>query len=94
MVLEDGSRIGYRAPVVCPGLSLDWDAIEGARDSLGKFGVTSNYAFELAPYTGSWCRTCAAARRCLPSHPCRSSVPAHRRRPCTCPAITGASTAY
>ncbi|AWM61368.1 TIGR01244 family phosphatase [Stutzerimonas stutzeri] len=51
IVLEDGSRIGYRALVVCPGLSLDWDAIEGARESLGKYGVTSNYAFELAPYT-------------------------------------------
>ncbi len=51
VVLEDGSRIGYRALVVCPGLSLDWDAIEGVRDSLGRFGVTSNYAFELAPYT-------------------------------------------
>lgn len=51
VVLEDGSRIGYRALVVCPGLSLDWDAIEGARENLGKFGVTSNYAFELAPYT-------------------------------------------
>ncbi|BAP79017.1 pyridine nucleotide-disulfide oxidoreductaseclass-II [Pseudomonas sp. MT-1] len=51
VVLEDGSRIGYRSLVVCPGLSLDWDAIEGVRDSLGKFGVTSNYAFELAPYT-------------------------------------------
>ena len=51
VVLEDGSRIGYRALVVCLGLALDWDAIEGARDSLGKYGVTSNYAFELAPYT-------------------------------------------
>ncbi len=51
VVLEDGSRIGYRALVVCPGLALDWDAIEGARDSLGRYGVTSNYAFELAPYT-------------------------------------------
>ena len=51
VVLEDGSRIGYRALVVCPGLARDWDAIEGARDSLGKYGVTSNYAFELAPYT-------------------------------------------
>ncbi|MBK3867743.1 TIGR01244 family phosphatase [Pseudomonas stutzeri] len=51
VILEDGSRIGYRALVVCPGLSLDWDAIEGARASLGKYGVTSNYAFELAPYT-------------------------------------------
>lgn len=51
VVLEDGSRISYRSLVVCPGLSLDWDAIEGVRDSLGKYGVTSNYAFELAPYT-------------------------------------------
>jgi sulfide:quinone oxidoreductase len=51
IVLEDGSRIGYRALVVCPGLSLDWDAIEGASESLGKYGVTSNYAFELAAYT-------------------------------------------
>lgn len=51
VVLEDGSRLGYRALVVCPGLSLNWDAIEGARETLGKHGVTSNYVFELAPYT-------------------------------------------
>lgn len=50
-VLEDGNRIGYRALVVCPGLSLDWDAIEGLKHTLGKHGVTSNYQFELAPYT-------------------------------------------
>ncbi|MCL7463163.1 bifunctional protein tyrosine phosphatase family protein/NAD(P)/FAD-dependent oxidoreductase [Pseudomonas sp. NW5] len=51
VVLEDGSCLGYRALVVCPGLSLNWDAIEGAQESLGKHGVTSNYVFELAPYT-------------------------------------------
>lgn len=51
VVLEDGSRIGYRALIVCPGLTLNWDAIEGARETLGKNGVTSNYEFELAPYT-------------------------------------------
>lgn len=51
VVLEDGSRLGYRALIVCPGLSLDWDAIEGARETLGRNGVTSNYEFELAPYT-------------------------------------------
>ncbi|SDU34561.1 bifunctional protein tyrosine phosphatase family protein/NAD(P)/FAD-dependent oxidoreductase [Geopseudomonas guangdongensis] len=51
VVLEDGSRLGYRALIVCPGLTLDWDAIEGARETLGKHGVTSNYVFELAPYT-------------------------------------------
>lgn len=51
VVLEDGSRLGYRALIVCPGLALDWDAIEGARETLGKNGVTSNYEGELASYT-------------------------------------------
>lgn len=49
--LEDGSRLAYRALVVCPGLSLNWGAIEGLTDTLGKNGVTSNYRFDLAPYT-------------------------------------------
>ena len=51
VVLEDGGRVGYRSLVVCPGLSLHWDAVEGLSDTLGKNGVTSNYQFELAPYT-------------------------------------------
>lgn len=51
VVLEDGNRLGYRTLVVCPGLSLNWDAVEGLRETLGKNGVTSNYQFELAPYT-------------------------------------------
>ena len=51
VVLEDGERLAYRALIVSPGLKLDWDRIEGLRDSLGKNGVTSNYAFDLAPYT-------------------------------------------
>ncbi|MDT8342804.1 MAG: TIGR01244 family sulfur transferase [Thermohalobaculum sp.] len=51
IVLEDGTRIGYRALVVSPGLKLDWDAVEGLRDTLGKNGVTSNYLFDMAPYT-------------------------------------------
>jgi len=51
IVLEDGTRIAYRALVVSPGLKLDWDAIEGLRETLGKNGVTSNYLFDMAPYT-------------------------------------------
>ncbi|WP_022962750.1 bifunctional protein tyrosine phosphatase family protein/NAD(P)/FAD-dependent oxidoreductase [Halopseudomonas pelagia] len=51
VVLEDGNRVGYRALIVCPGLSLNWDAVEGLKETLGKNGVTSNYQFELAPYT-------------------------------------------
>lgn len=51
IVLEDGERVGYRTLVVAPGLKLDWDQVEGLRDALGHNGVTSNYLFDLAPYT-------------------------------------------
>ncbi len=51
VVLEDGERIGYKTLVVAPGLKLDWDAVEGLRETLGKNGVTSNYLFDMAPYT-------------------------------------------
>lgn len=51
VTLEDGNRLGYRQLVVAPGLKLDWDAVEGLHESLGKNGVTSNYRFDYAPYT-------------------------------------------
>lgn len=51
VMLDDGRAIQYRQLVVCPGLKLDWDKIEGLNDTLGRNGVTSNYQFQLAPYT-------------------------------------------
>ncbi|MDH3274262.1 MAG: bifunctional protein tyrosine phosphatase family protein/NAD(P)/FAD-dependent oxidoreductase [Gammaproteobacteria bacterium] len=51
VVLEDGERIGYRVLVAAAGIKLDWDAIEGLGDTLGKNGVTSNYRYDMAPYT-------------------------------------------
>lgn len=51
VLLEDGERISYRALVVAPGIKLDWNAIDGLRDTLGRNGVTSNYRFDMAPYT-------------------------------------------
>lgn len=51
VVLEDGETLGYTILVVAPGLTLDWDAIPGLRETLGRNGVTSNYLFDLAPYT-------------------------------------------
>ena len=36
---------------MCPGLKLNWHAIEGLSDTLGRNGVTSNYLYHLAPYT-------------------------------------------
>ena len=37
--------------IVCPGLKLDWHGVEGLVDTLGRNGVTSNYRYDLAPYT-------------------------------------------
>lgn len=51
VVLEDGSAVTYRILVVAPGLKLDWAAIPGLPETLGKNGVTSNYLFDMAPYT-------------------------------------------
>jgi sulfide:quinone oxidoreductase len=51
IVLADGTRLAYRVLVAAPGLKLDWGAIPGLDDALGKNGVTSNYRFDLAPYT-------------------------------------------
>ncbi|MBJ9974484.1 NAD(P)/FAD-dependent oxidoreductase [Pseudomonas sp. S75] len=51
VTLEDGRTLTYEQLVVCPGLKLDWSAIEGLEDTLGRNGVTSNYRYDLAPYT-------------------------------------------
>ncbi|QZD91222.1 NAD(P)/FAD-dependent oxidoreductase [Qipengyuania aurantiaca] len=51
VILADGSRIKYVFLVVAAGLQLDWDGVEGLSDTLGRNGVTSNYRFDLAPYT-------------------------------------------
>ena len=51
-VILNGCRVvRYQQLIVCPGLKLDWHAIEGLADTLGRNGVTSNYLYHLAPYT-------------------------------------------
>jgi len=51
-VILDGCRVvKYDRLVVCPGLKLDWAAVEGLEETLGRNGVTSNYRYDLAPYT-------------------------------------------
>ncbi len=51
-VILDGCRVvKYKQLVVCPGLKLDWHGIEGLAETLGRNGVTSNYRYDLAPYT-------------------------------------------
>lgn len=53
VTLMNGEKIGYDYLVVCPGLVLDWDAIEGLRETIGKNGVCSNYSPDYAEYTWS-----------------------------------------
>ncbi len=51
-VILDGCRVvKYRRLIVCPGLKLNWNGVEGLVETLGKNGVTSNYRYDLAPYT-------------------------------------------
>src|SRR6056297_1878090 len=51
-VILDGCRVvKYDRLVVCPGLKLAWDKVEGLEETLGRNGVTSNYRYDLAPYT-------------------------------------------
>ncbi|GGZ07150.1 bifunctional protein tyrosine phosphatase family protein/NAD(P)/FAD-dependent oxidoreductase [Novosphingobium colocasiae] len=51
VLLTDGREIAYRVLVACPGVKLDWDAIPGLAETIGQNGVTSNYRYDLAPYT-------------------------------------------
>ena len=51
-VILDGCRVvKYDRLVVVPGLKLDWAGVEGLEETLGRNGVTSNYRYDLAPYT-------------------------------------------
>lgn len=51
-VVLDGCRvIKYDRLIVAAGLKLDWDRVDGLLETLGKNGVTSNYRYDLAPYT-------------------------------------------
>ncbi|MEX5729439.1 sulfide:quinone oxidoreductase [Rhodovulum iodosum] len=62
VILEDGARYGYEVLLLSPGLKLDWDAVTGLRDTLGKNGVTSNYRYDLAPYTWEMVQSVSAGK--------------------------------
>lgn len=49
--LADGRHVEYRVLIVAAGLMLDWAAVPGLAESLGRNGVTSNYRYDTAPYT-------------------------------------------
>ncbi len=51
VVLSSGDTVTYDYLVVCPGLALEWDGVEGLKDALGKDGVCSNYSPDYVEYT-------------------------------------------
>jgi sulfide:quinone oxidoreductase len=53
VTLEDSRPVYYERLIVAPGIKLDWHGVEGLVETLGQNGVTSNYRFDLAPYTWS-----------------------------------------
>lgn len=62
VVLADGSSVRYRALIAAPGLELNWSAIPGLAETLGRNGVTSNYRYDLAPYTRDLARSVKRGR--------------------------------
>ncbi len=48
---KSGKSFSYDILIVCPGIQIDWNKIEGLKETLGKNNVSSNYSFEAAPYT-------------------------------------------
>lgn len=49
--LSDGETLTYDYLVVCTGVKLDWDKIEGLTATLGRNGVCSNYSPTYMTYT-------------------------------------------
>ncbi|NQZ54337.1 MAG: NAD(P)/FAD-dependent oxidoreductase [Piscirickettsiaceae bacterium] len=51
VTLRNGRVISYDYLVVCPGLQLDIDKIDGLRETLGKNNVCCNYSVDVVEYT-------------------------------------------
>ncbi|EED32969.1 sulfide:quinone oxidoreductase [gamma proteobacterium NOR5-3] len=51
VLLEDSHPVYYDRLIVAPGIKLDWHGVDGLVETLGRNGVTSNYRYDLAPYT-------------------------------------------
>ena len=49
--LKGNKEISYEILAICPGVKLNWEAINGLNETIGKNNVTSNYRYDLASYT-------------------------------------------
>ena len=62
VTLGDGTTITYRVLIVAAGIRLAWEKIDGLEETLGRNGVTSNYRYDLAPYTWDLVRNLKSGR--------------------------------
>ena len=51
VILGHEDPVKYKYLAVATGLKINWDAIPGLTDTIGKNGVTSNYSYMHSPYT-------------------------------------------
>src|SRR3546814_15301090 len=71
-VCSSDLTLTYRVLVVAPGLRLAWEKIEGLPEALGRNGVTSNYRYDLAPYTYQLVKELRQGRALFSQPPMRS----------------------
>jgi sulfide:quinone oxidoreductase len=62
VIIEGCRTVRYEHLIVCPGIKLNWHGIEGLPATLGQNGVTSNYRYDLAPYTWELVRSLRRGR--------------------------------
>lgn len=48
---EKNGALTYDYLVVCPGIQINWDGIEGLREGLGTHGICCNYSYDHCEYT-------------------------------------------
>lgn len=68
VTLKSGDVISYDFLVVCPGLQLDFNKIDGLVETLGKNGVCSNYSPDTVEYTWEALKTIESGN-CLFTQP-------------------------
>lgn len=83
VVLEDGRVVRYDRLVAAPGLKLNWDGINGLAGTLGRNGVTSNYRYDLAPYTWELVQGLRKGRAVFTQPPMPIKCAGAPRRRCT-----------
>lgn len=51
VTLDNQETINYEYLIVAPGIQLNWGAVKGLEQTIGKNNVCFNYSFKYAPYT-------------------------------------------